>query len=108
MNIEIGQYVSNGKVNLIVGDIQEYKGKTYALLVDEKNELLYFCELERKEDGWNFNRVTSDSLTQQLLIHFSGIKQIIEDGKLKEFIEEGKMEGFIKENGEDVDEDRYD
>lgn len=81
MNVEVGQYITNGAVDLLVVNIKDYEGKKYAQLLDEKNEILYFCEMTREGEGWKFQRVTSDNLCKALIIHFSEIKEILKGEK---------------------------
>ena len=84
MNIEIGQYVTDGTKNLVVHDIKEHEGKKYIALYDEENEVLYFYELIRDNSGWKFEKVTNESLFKQLIILFSEIKEKIKEGKIDE------------------------
>ncbi len=85
MNIEKGQYISNGENDLYVYDVKMFNGDWYAFLVDEESECGYFCKLIRKDDGWIFERVKSDNLAKELIVEFSEIKEIVKNGGIDEF-----------------------
>lgn len=77
MNLEIGQYIHDGESELLVCEIKEYENKLYIYLLDEEKDEAYFYEMKRVGDGWEFNRETNAGQIQQLIIHFSNIKDII-------------------------------
>ena len=85
--IEPGIYLNNGQNELLVGAVKYYKDKQYAYVIDEVNEIGFFLEIERVDDGFNFTRVQSQELANLLIIEFSDIRNI-----LKEELEKNKNE----------------
>ena len=85
MNVEVGQYISDGVNDLLVCAKDYYEGKFYVYLLDEKEDNAFFCEVKKNNDIYEFIREQSPSQIQQLIIHFSKIKDMIKgdaNGKL--------------------------
>ena len=76
--IEPGLYLNDGVNDLLVAAVKYYKEKQYAYLIDEKDEIGFFVEIIRENEGFRFERVTSPELSELLIIEFSEIKDILE------------------------------
>lgn len=81
MNLEIGQYISDGENDLLVCDIKEYEGKLYVYLLNENQDEAFFCEMKKQGDLWQFTREKNAAQIKQLIIYFSDIKDTLKGDK---------------------------
>jgi hypothetical protein len=77
--VEEGMYLTIGEKEYLVGAIKEYKGTQYAFFIDEVNEYGFFVEIKEENEGYRFNRVQDDTLSQLLMIEFSDIKNVLKE-----------------------------
>lgn len=81
MNLEVGQYINDGKYDLLVCAIKEYEGKNYVYLLNEIKDEAFFCEMKKSGELWQFVKEKNESQIKQLIIHFSDIKNILKGEK---------------------------
>ena len=77
IELEVGQYITDGENELLVCSIKEYENKLYVYLINEIKDEGYFYEMTRDGELWKFTKETSPAQIKQLIIHFSDIKNRI-------------------------------
>ena len=74
MDLKIGDKVDD----FIVCETKKYNGKSYALLLNLKEDFEGFYEYEREKDGYfTFKMVEDKDLYDKLLIEFADLESII-------------------------------
>jgi len=72
MILEPGCYISNGSNSkLLVCDVQQYKEKWYAYMLNEENDEVLFYQVTVDDKNHNFSRVKDEKLVQELILAFA-------------------------------------
>ena len=71
MMLKQGQIINDGDSDLIVCDVKEYEGKTYAYMMNDNNSEVGFYEVVDLGEEYDFNLVEDEKLNKELILIFA-------------------------------------